>query len=240
MRPMRQMGGGGGGFGLAGVESMAAKLAIALVAGSVLALILKERAELVLLLPQQVIGEQLRLWQPLTYGFVAGGPMGILFGAIILYSMGGMMESMWGPRRLLAFVWGGTVLAGVLTTVLMGLVLHQQAAYAGAGAMMTLIWVAYGLSIGRGQANFWGIPVTGNVLAAIGAGYVVINALIGGWLNQLPEFFAIGLSFAYMRGGSPRGLWLRLQHWRLQRQLKGRASHLRVMKDETPHDRFLN
>ena len=239
MRPMRRFGGGGSGFGLAGVESMAAKLTIALVVGSVLALVLKERADLILLLPQQVIGG-LRLWQPFTFGFVAVGPLGIIFGAIILYTMGGNLESMWGPRRLLGFVWGGTVIAGVLTTVLMGVVLHTGAVYAGGGTMMTLVWVAYGLSIGRGQSNFWGIPVTGNVMAAIGAGFVVLNALTAGWASQVPEFFAIGLAFAYVRGGSPRSLWLRLRQWQLQRQMRGRASHLRVMPDERPHDRYLN
>jgi hypothetical protein len=100
--------------------------------------------------------------------------------------------------------------------------------------------VSYGLYIGRGQANFWGIPVTGNVLALIGAGFVVINALTSHWILMVPEFFALGIAFVYMRGGSPRQLWLRLQHARLQRQLRGRSKHLRVISSERPDDRFLN
>ena len=37
--------------------------------------------------------------------------------------------------------------------------------FLGATVMTTGIWIAYGLSIGRGQSNFWGMPITGNVLA---------------------------------------------------------------------------
>lgn len=235
MRPMRRF--GGGGFGLPGVESMSARLAIALVVGSVVTL--AAHTDLLVLVPHQVIGS-LRVWQPFTYGFVEMSPFGILFGAFMLYSMGGALESMWGSRRLLTVLWGGTVLAGLLTTALVGLVLRAPALYVGGQTMVTLAWVIYGLMIGRGQANFWGIPVTGNVLALIGVGFVIINALTAGWLSQVPDFLAIGLAYAYVHGGSPRALWLRVQHWRLQRQLRGRSRHLRVMPDERPNDRFLN
>jgi hypothetical protein len=108
--------------------------------------------------------------------------------------------------------------------------------------MCTIAWVSYGLSLGRGQTNFWGIPITGNVFAAIGAGFVVLNALTSSWGAQIPELFGLGISFLYMRGGSPRHLWLRLQHWRLQRQLRGRSRHLRVISHERPDssDKYLN
>ncbi len=37
------------------------------------------------------------------------------------------------------------------------------------------LWVAYGLSFGRRQTNFWGLPVSGNVFALIGVGFVFLN-----------------------------------------------------------------
>lgn len=240
MRPMRSFGGGGG-FGLAGVESMAARLAIGIVAGSVLTLLLKNSVGALFLLNPLGFFSNLWLWQPLTYAFVEVNPLGIIFGAIIMYSIGGALEQTWGSRRLLGVLLGGTVLAGVLTAVLMGLVFRVPGlSYAGGTVMTTLAWVAYGLTIGRGQANFWGIPLTGNMLAGIGAGFVVLNALTSSWLAQLPELFALAIAFAYVRGGSPRALMMRLQHWRLQRQLRGRSKHLRVMRDERPNDRYLN
>ncbi|HLM44230.1 MAG TPA: DUF1751 domain-containing protein, partial [Myxococcaceae bacterium] len=67
MRPMRSM--GGGGFGFAGVESMAARLAIALVGVSVLSLVTGAVGALLLLSPEGVL-TRLWLWQPFTYGFI--------------------------------------------------------------------------------------------------------------------------------------------------------------------------
>lgn len=239
MRPMRRFGGGGG-FGLAGVESVAAKLAIGLVAGSVLSLAVKSLGAILLLSPRSVLPGML-LWQPLTYAFVELEPFGIIFGAMALFSIGGSLESMWGTRRFLTVVWGGTVAAGFLTALL-GLVVPLPGGFTGGWVMGSLAWVAYGLSIGRGESNFWGIPITGNVLAGIGAGFVVLNALRSGWVTQVPELFALVIAFMAVRGRSPRGLLARLQHWRLQRQLRGRSNHLRVMRDEQQpgNDRYLN
>ncbi|PTL83776.1 DUF1751 domain-containing protein [Vitiosangium sp. GDMCC 1.1324] len=236
MRPMRSY--GGGGFGLPSVQSMAARLAIGLVAGSVVALALKTVGALLLLSPHKVF-PGLMLWQPFTYAFVELDAFGIIFGAFALYSIGGGLEMSWGSRRLLWVLWGGTALAGVLTTVV-GLFVPLPAGYTGGWVMGTMAWVAYGLSIGRGQTNFWGVPITGNVFAGIGAGFVVLNALRFGWVTQVPELFALGLIFLYVRGGSPRQLWLRVQHWRLQRQLRGRSRHLRVISPERPDDKYLN
>jgi membrane associated rhomboid family serine protease len=194
--------------------------------------------QLLLLAPNSVfLG--LRLWQPLTYAFIETSAMGVIFGTLILYSIGGGLETSWGPKRVLTLALGGAVLAGVLTAVL-GLFVRLPAGYPGGFVMGTILWVAYGLYLGRGQTNFWGLPVTGNTFAAIGAGFVVLNALFSGWVTQLPELFGLCISFAYARGGSPRTLWLRIQHWRLQRQLKGRSRHLRVISHERPDDRYLN
>jgi membrane associated rhomboid family serine protease len=231
--------GGGGGFGFAGAESMAARLAIGLVAGSVLFALLQAQGALLLLVPNLVF-QGFRLWQPFTYVFVESDPVGVIFSALIIYSTGGMLESFWGSRRLLQVAFGGTVLAGVVTAVL-GLFLPLPM-YAGGNVMATIIWVAFGLSIGRGQTNFWGVPVSGNALAGIGAGFILLSTIFYGLASRLPGLISLILVFAYMRGGSPRSLMLRLQHWRLQRQLRGRSRHLRVISEERPgsSDKYLN
>ena len=238
MRPMRSSGGGSG-FGFSGMESMAARLAIGLVVGSVLTLAMQATIGRLLVLTPGAVFPGLQLWQPFTYAFVETEPFGIIFGAFALYSIGGGLEMSWGSRRLLQVLWGGTALAGILT-VLVGLFVPLPGGYTGGWVMGTMAWVAYGLSIGRGQANFWGIPVSGNVLAGIGAGFVVLNGLRFGWVSQLPELFGLGIIFLYVRGGSPRRLWLRFQHWRLQRQMQGRSRHLRVISSERPNDKYLN
>jgi membrane associated rhomboid family serine protease len=241
MRPMRSYGGGGGGgFGFPSVESTAARLAIGLVVGSVLSLAIRPLGAMLLLTPSAVF-PGLMLWQPFTYGFVELHPFGIIFGAFALYSIGGGLEMSWGSKRMLWVVLGGTVLAGLLTTVLsLFFPLLRGVPYTGGWVMGSIAWVAYGLSIGRGQTNFWGIPITGNVFAGIGAGFVILNGLSAGWATQVPELLALCITFIAVRGGNPRTLMLRLQHWRIQRQLRGRSRHLRVISEERPDDRFLN
>ncbi|WP_375761379.1 DUF1751 domain-containing protein [Corallococcus exercitus] len=243
MRPMRGFNRGGGGFGggFPGLDSMAAKLAVALVAFSALFLATQRGQGVLLLLnPRDVFA--LRVWQPFTYAFVATDPLGIVFGGIIIWSIGGFLESTWGPRRLLMASVGITMLAGVIT-VLLSLVIPMASLYAGGSVMTTVLWVAYGLVIGRGQTNFWGIPLTGNWFAAIGAGFTVLRLLTApAWQVLAPELISLVLVFAYVRGASPKRLMLQLQHWRLQRQLRDRSKHLRVVDRNRPPDRdqFLN
>ncbi len=240
MRPMRSMGGGGG---FPGLETMASKLALGLVAGSVLYLLTRNAQGALLLLVPGFIGSF--LWQPFTYAFIEFHPISIIFGGIIIWSIGGFLESIWGPKRLLLVALGATALSGFLTA-LVGLVVRVAPAYPGGTVMTTILWVSYGLTIGRGQTSFWGIPLSGNALAGIGAGFVGLSVLtaggspLEGLLINLPDVFALFLAFAYVRGASPKRLWLQFQHWRLQRQLRSRSRNLRVVTPERPDDRYLN
>ena len=242
MRPMRSSGGRGG---LPGLETMSSKLALGLVAGSVMFLLTRNAQGTLLLLVPGFIGSF--LWQPFTYAFIEVNPISIIFGGIIVWSIGGFLESIWGPKRLLLVALGSTALAGLLTALLgMVVPVMRQVPYTGGTVMTTLLWVAYGLTIGRGQTSFWGMPLSGNALAGIGAGFVVLSVLttgagpVQGLLLNLPDVFVLCLAFAYVRGASPKRLWMQLQHWRLQRQVRARARNLRVVTPERPDDRYLN
>ncbi len=240
MRPMS-------GFGRSGVPSFrsaAAKLALALVVGSVLAKLMASAGVVLYLAPDQVLSS-LALWQPITFIPVEGSPMGIIFGALILWSIGGAMEATWGSKRLLRVVLTITFLAG-LFTVALGAAFDPIRAwvFSGGNVMTTVVWIAYGLSVGRAQTNFWGIPITGHVLAGIGAGFVFLSALFGSFIAVIPEVAGMAMIFGYVKLGSPRVFWLRFQGWRLQRQLKSRSKHLRVIGSDRNtsggSDRFLH
>ncbi|NNB96998.1 rhomboid family intramembrane serine protease [Corallococcus exiguus] len=243
MRPMRGFNRGGGGFGdmFPSLDSMAAKLAIAFVGISALFLATSRgQGGLLLLNPADVI-LRFRVWELVTYAFVATGALGILFGGLIIFSIGGFLESTWGGKRLLLVAVGIPFVAGLITTALA--LVMPMSVYAGGSVMTAVLWVAYGLVIGKGQTNFWGIPLTGNWFAAIGAGFTVLNMLTAGsWRAVAPEIFGLVLVFVYVRGASPKRLMLQLQHWRLQRQLRDRSKHLRVVDRNRPSDRdqFLN
>lgn len=219
------------------VRSLSAKLAIALIAGSVLTFLLGR--DLLVLSPYLVLYRG-AIWQLITYAFVAGDPLGIIFGALVVWSMGSALEATWGPRRLVWVALGCSALAAVLT-VLTAVALPDVRArmFYGAWVMGSVIWVAYGLSLGRAQTNFWGIPVTGNVLALIGVGFVLLYVLSMRDVRPLlPELYGMALVAGYVKLGGPRVWLLRFQSWRFQRQFRTRSKHLRVItKDRnTPRD----
>jgi membrane associated rhomboid family serine protease len=242
MRPMRGGGGFGGFGGGTGLETTAAKLALGLVAGSLLfALTGSAGGRMLLLAPYEVV-YGLRLWEPFTYAFVETSPIGVIFGALIIWSIGGALEMSLGSRRLFVLAVGCTAGAGLIT-VLLGLVvpLLMTGRFAGGTVMTSILWVSYGLYIGRGQTNFWGIGLSGNAFAAIGVGFVVLSAAFSSVWAVLPDLLGMVLAFLYVRGASPRTLWLRFNHKRLQRRLSARPKHLRVVNRNKPdRDQYLN
>src|SRR5262245_35094703 len=154
MRPMRRRG-----FRpvLPGLQGAAAWLAVLLIVGSVVfARTRQGLGALLLLIPAGVFRGF--VWQPLTYAFVARDPLGVIFGALILWQRVGALEQSWGTRRMALFAIGTTVLAAVLT-VLVALVVPdlRTLAYSGAFVMGSALWVAYGLSFGKQRINFWGL-----------------------------------------------------------------------------------
>jgi membrane associated rhomboid family serine protease len=228
---------------LPGLQGGAAWLAVALIVGSVVfALTRQGLGGLLLLVPGQVLRGW--VWELLTYAFVENSPMGVIFGALILWQLGGALEQSWGSRRMVLFAVGTTVVAGVGTVLLALLVPALRAIpFPGGFVMGSALWVAYGLGFGRRQTNFWGLPVSGNVFALIGVGFVFLNGAFSSFLLVVPDAVALLLTWVYLRLGGPSDWFLRLQSWRLQRQLRSRSKHLSLVSPDrnTPRDsdRFL-
>jgi membrane associated rhomboid family serine protease len=226
-----------------GLQGAAAWLAVALIIGSVVFALARDGiGPLLLLVPGLVLRGF--VWQPLSYGFVADSPMGVIFGALILWQLGGALEQTWGTRRMAFFAVGTTVLAGVLTVLVALLVSPLRLLpFAGGFVMGSALWVAYGLSFGRQQTNFWGLPVSGNVFALIGVGFVFLDGAFSSFYRVIPEALGLGLTWGYLRLGGPGDWLLRFQSWRLQRQLRSRSKHLTLVSPDrnTPRDsdRFL-
>lgn len=214
-------------------STAATKLAIALVAGSLIAALAGTAALWIALSPELMVS-RFALWQPITYAFLETSPMGVIFGGLILWSVGGALEMQWGSRRLLRFAIGTTALAGLLTAALSLLWPAVFAhVYAGGTVMTTAVWVAFGWALGRMQSNFWGLPLSGNALALIGVGFVVLQAAFArSIVPVIPEIFAVAFSYVYVKLGTPRALVLKLRQWKLQRDLRSRSKHLRVVSKD--------
>ncbi len=229
-------------FGLPPIRTVPAKLAVALVVGSLLyATVLPMLA----LHPGDVLS-RLMVWQVFTYAFVETTAMGVIFGALILWSIGGSLEQTWGTRKLLTFSFGVTIISALLTVALAPFVpLVSMMTFGGGTVMTSALWVAYGLSWGTRQTGFWGMPVTGNVLALIGVGFVVLNAAFSSIWVVIPSAFGIAMAFLFVKLNFPGGTWERFNSWRLRRQLDKRRNHLNVVsgdKRNMPNDsdRFLH
>jgi len=172
------------------------KLAAALVAGSILTAGLG--AYWLLLKPEQVLGGA--VWQLVSYGFIETSPLAVMFSAVILVSIGGALESWWGTRRAVRFLVGVTVASGVVTTLLaLPFSTLRGAYFTGGGAMASAAWVAYGWSLGRSMTSFYGIAVTGNQLAAVGIGIVVMEGAFSSPVDVIPEAVAIALTYLFVR-----------------------------------------
>jgi membrane associated rhomboid family serine protease len=231
-----------------GASSMAVKLALALVAGSLIFALTQNNVGPLLLLRPAMVLRHLMLWQVVTYTLIEVNALNVLIGAFVLWSLGAGLEMSWGPKRLLGYSVGIATAAGVITVLLSlvpGLTGLQAMAFPGGSVMVSALWVAYGLSFGRAQTNFFGMPVSGNTLAWIGVLFVVLNgAFAGSWLLVVPDAIALVITFLLFRVGSPHSAWLRFQSWRLQKQLHGRSKHLKLVGKDRNHpadsDRYLH
>ena len=212
-------------FRMPAIRSAAGAMAIAVIVTSILVAVVKPLQEIILLVPELVVRGF--VWQLITYAFVETSPIGVIFGAIILWNLGGVVEMTWGRKRFLWFSLGVAVLAGIATVVVSLVVPGLMKGYPGGMVLTGSLWVAYGMQIGRAQTNFWGLAVTGNVLALIGAGFVFLNAAFGGLATVVPEAFGLFFTYLYMRGAQPSLLWLRFRSWQLDRDLKKRSAHLK-------------
>lgn len=234
-------------LGLPPIRTAGAKLAIGLVAGSLIFAVAQQMGYgLWLILVPKLVVHSFALWQFLTYAFVETNAMGVIFGALILWSIGGSLEQTWGARRMVLFALGITVASGLLTFASAFIYAPIWNVYfAGGNVMTTALWIAFGLSWGTRQTGFWGMPVTGNVLALIGVGFVVLNAAFGSPMMVIPDVFAIALTFAFVKLGFPERTLERFNSWRLRRQLARRRAHLDVVSGQkrnmpTDSDRFLH
>jgi membrane associated rhomboid family serine protease len=179
--------------------SATTKLAAALVVGSIVTMGFGVYG--LLLIPGRVLAGA--VWQPITYAFIEASPLSVLFSAVILVSIGGVLETMWGTRRVVRLLLGATIASGVMTTLLaIPFSALRHAAFTGGGVMASVAWVSYGWWLGRARTSFWGIAVTGNQLAAIGIGLVVLQGAYGSMIGVIPEAIAIALTYAYVRRSS--------------------------------------
>ena len=178
-----------------------------------------------------------QVWRILTYQFVHGNFLHLMFNMIVLYFFGPTIEQWWGSRRFLAFYLtcgaSGAIIAALLGTVPGLILFHQATMLVGASGSI------FGILIGcaslfphrKVRLIFPPIPMTMRTLALV---VLTISALsvISGSANAGGEAAHLGgalLGFVLVKNAdwlnwadsiSPRSTMARLDETRWQRQQK--------------------
>jgi membrane associated rhomboid family serine protease len=219
-----------------GFHSKAHLVAIATIIASVVhGLIAQGDSFLLLFAPFRTLF-YFELWRPFTSLFIATSPVEVIFGALIIYSIGGMLESRWSRKRFLAVALGIPLIAEVMVLIatLCAPDLFARQIYAGSRQVITTLWIVFGLvaHFSHEMLNFWGTPIRGKTFALIGVGFVVLSGVFGGFMPVLTELCTVVLCYLYMyrhRLFRVRNqLELKYYDWKLKK-LKSR-SQLRVIK----------
>lgn len=218
------------------VHTRAHQIAIATILASLLQGLLSQSGNFTFLFSPIRTLFHAELWRPFTALFIATSPLEVIFGALIIYSVGGMLEYRWRKKRFVGVTLGIPLLAECITLILAVISpgTFFNTLYAGSHLIVITQWIVFGLlaHFSREMLNFWGTPVTGKTFALIGVGFVVLTAAFNGVMVVLPDLITVGLCYLYMYRhrtfNLTRALEVKYYEWKLHK-LKGK-SNLKVIK----------
>jgi membrane associated rhomboid family serine protease len=183
-----------------------------------------------------------QLWRLLTWTFLEMSPLGLIFACFAFLFFGRDLVHQWGPVRFLQ-VCAGIVAGSALATCVIALAWPRLMGvpYASAWPLAEALIIAYAMVFPSRTILFsLIIPVAGRQLLVLTVAATLLFALLNSFAPVVPHFAAQALMYAYIRGYSPRLIWLRLRartyRWSPQR----RASHLRRVDREDEPPRWLH
>jgi len=148
-------------------------------------------------------------WQLVTYAFLHGSMLHLLFNMFALYMFGGAIEQVFGPRRYLAY-YLVCVVSAALTQLLVAMLTGGFYPTVGASGGVFGLLLAYGLYFpnNRVMLLFPPIPMPARVFVAV---YAVLELVMGvtGTQSGVAHFAHLGgmvggyLMLRYWRGGGP-------------------------------------
>lgn len=150
-------------------------------------------------------------WQLLTYGFMHGGFMHLLFNMLALFMFGPPLEYTWGNKRFAIYYLACIVGAGLLQLVVgWWTVSHGGAAYPTVGASGGVLGLvlAFGMLFPHQKLMIFPLPFF--IPARIGVLIIGALSLFAGATGAMPGI----AHFAHL-GGMLTG-WLLIRYWRGQ------------------------
>lgn len=223
-------------------RSLGGQMTLLLVASTLIAFGLRTAGAELLIRPAEIV-QNYKLWQLVSATFIIPpDALAVIFGIIILLQSGAWMEMQWGTRRVWVFVFAVQLMANLLTV---GVSFLSPAvfsmSFAGGYTTIEALWIAQGLIVGPGRLNFWGFPVSGYAVAAIGAFFTLLTVVTASWVVVVPQLFGIAITVAWVNGFTPAALWTRFRSRQLENELRRRSSHLSVVQGQKKdRDQYLN
>jgi membrane associated rhomboid family serine protease len=165
------------------------------------------------------------LWQPITYMFLHGGILHLLFNMFVLYMFGTTLESAWGSSRFIKFYFICGIGAGLLNAVVTP---GSPVPTVGASGAIYGLLMAFGILFPEQFIYIWGVfPVK--------AKFFVIGIGIIEFLTALSTTRS-GIAHIAHLGGMLFGLiYMKREDWRrsvsVRQDEKKRNRHLRTVWD---------
>ena len=179
------------------------------------------------LIPQAVL-ERGWLWQPVTYMFLHGGMLHILFNMLILWMFGVEMERMWGTTFFLKY-YAVTGVGAAITTIVVGLLPFQMTAVTYGAVTIGASGALYGLLLAfalyhpdRPILMFMLFPVPAKYFVIIIGAISFLSATGGGSPTVAHTAHLGGMIFGYFylrggRGGLSAEIKYRYLKWKMNR-----------------------
>jgi hypothetical protein len=165
---------------------------------------------LALLSPSLVVAGQ--VWRLVTWAFFELDGQNLVLGALMLGFFGRDLAAVWGGARYLLVCAGLALFTGALTALL-GLVWGDvsRARYLSIWPLTDALTVAWALLFPNRTILFMLVlPTAGRNLLYATLGITGLFAVMYGFANFAPHFLAMGVMYAYIRGGAVLAAQLKL------------------------------
>jgi rhomboid family protein len=171
----------------------------------------------------------LQLWRLVTYMFVHGGTMHILWNMLALWMFGKDIESAWGTTRFLKFYFTAGIVAG-LCVVVLSYVFRTDPTTVGASGAILAVMVAFGMMYPDVVVFLLLFPIKAKYFVMIIAAITILGPFEASQgISHFAHLGGLAFGFVYMKarwGAGSRGygrpgpfttLRARYKQWQIER-----------------------
>ena len=205
------------------------------------------------LIPRDVVHG--KIYELVTYGFLPGGFLNLLFSLLMLWMFGSMLEVAWGSRKFWEFYLFGIVGAAVGTVILvygLGKIIHlnpESPAFGAWGAIYAIL-MATAMLFGEQEVYMFPLPISIRLKYLVGilAFIALVSALASSGSANIAQLSGLLFGYIYVKFVPRRGLLFafsetsysfRNRYHRWQRRRAGRKFQVYMKKHgQDPKDYF--